>query len=331
MIGFGKIASESGKDPLSAAHFRYVSHAQVLRAHSGYEWIAVVDPSEEARARARKEWGIQHTFASAGELSKADLNLDVVVLATPPANRLAELQAVPGIRGALIEKPVAITSAEASALTKYCKDQGIALQVNFWRRGDSWLRSLVGNSLGTKIGDIQTASVVYGNGLLNNGSHMVDMLRMFFGEVESVEAARMHSAIAPLPIQSDAQYSCILNFPGGLRSFLSPIDFAHYRENGADFWGTRGRISIVQEGLRALYSPVKSHRALSSSNEIASDSPEIITTGATDALFQMYENLLTAIRDKGVLWSDGESAFRNSLVLDGIQKSASENGKRISV
>ena len=41
---------------------------------------------------------------------------------------------------------------------------------------------------GTNVGKIQTGTIIYGNGLKNNGIHFIDQIRMILGEVSSVQA-----------------------------------------------------------------------------------------------------------------------------------------------
>jgi predicted dehydrogenase len=61
VIGFGRVASGYAKDPVMARHYPYATHAQVLAAHPGFSWDAVVDTDGEALAAARAEWKIPNT------------------------------------------------------------------------------------------------------------------------------------------------------------------------------------------------------------------------------------------------------------------------------
>ena len=84
IIGFGQIAHGLVDDPLMARYFAYATHAQVLKAHPRFNWVAVVDPSPQACEVARERYKVKTALSDVAELQK-NCRVDVVVLATPPA------------------------------------------------------------------------------------------------------------------------------------------------------------------------------------------------------------------------------------------------------
>jgi len=64
--------------------------------------------------------------------------------------------------------------------------------------------------------------VAYRKGLMNYGSHTVDLLQLFFGTVTRVEAEKRRSALL------DPSYSATLTFASGLQARLSGVDDARY-------------------------------------------------------------------------------------------------------
>src|SRR5205085_6759463 len=136
---------------------RYAAHAQVLADHPAFDWCAVVDHSESAREAARTTWGVPTTVADARELGALANDIEVAVLATPPASRARLLDHFPALRAVLVEKPLGRTLDESAAFLQRCRERGIAVQVNFWRRADERFREFAGGGLTAHVGALQTA------------------------------------------------------------------------------------------------------------------------------------------------------------------------------
>ena len=177
IAGFGKIAAGYAADPVMARHYRYTTHSQVLLAHPRFDWIAAVDPTPDARAAAARLKDVE-TAATGADL-KMGRDADILVLATPPGPaRLELLAAFPKLKAVLVEKPLGRTLDEARAFLDACAARNILVQVALWRRADPAFRALAEGDLAKRIGALQTGHAVYGNGLHNNGVHMVDVIRM---------------------------------------------------------------------------------------------------------------------------------------------------------
>jgi predicted dehydrogenase len=310
LIGAGKIGIGDGKTPA----MRFASHAAVLRIHPAFRWEAVVDPSPEARRRARECWGVRIAAADMAELL-AQYEPEVAVLATPPGARLAAIRQLTGLRGVLVEKPLALTYAEAHALVESCDERAIPLQVNFLRRADERMRALAAGDLAALIGKPECVFGVYGRGLRNNGVHMVDLVRMLLGEVESVEALGPAEAAAG-PISGDVHVPFLLRLQGGISAILHPLGFEVYRENGLDIWGRCGRLSILEESRRILLYAPRPHATLDGAQELNTASPGFLEATLGEAFYRMYDNLADAIAGKAELWSSGRSALATERIVE---------------
>jgi len=326
LIGFGKIAAGYADDKTMARYFPYATHAQVLHDHPSFSWDAVVDPSEEALERANRDWNVSCARANIDEVV-ADSHPDVAIIATPPETRLNIIEKLPSLKAVLVEKPLGLTLREGRELIESCRQRNILLQVNFVRRADERARALAMGELDQLVGKPQAVFGMYGNGLLNNGSHMVDLARMFFGEIDSVRALD-----EPVPFGSgDFQVPFALKFARGLIVTMSPVSFTYYRENSVDIWGEKGRLSIMQEGLGIYHYPVCRNRAVDGEKEVASDRPREIRSTIGNALYHMYSNLADAVSGEKPLWSDGDSALKTSEALHAILDSARDSGRSVGV
>jgi predicted dehydrogenase len=329
LIGLGKIGAGYADDPVMARFYEFATHAQVLLRHPKFDWDACVDSAPEARLAATDRWGVRHVAASVEELPDGYVP-DVVVVATPPGARGRVVDAFPMARAFLLEKPLAISAAEGRMLVERCRDQGALVQVCLWRRADLGLRALAAGELARQIGSIQCLNVIYGNGLRNNGTHMIDLVRMLAGEVTEVRALQKVPCPAG-PILGDLNVVFSLQLADGTPAVFLPVDFRHYRENGLEAWGRTGRISILQEGLVARVYQRKMNRAMQDEREIDSDNPTEWRTEPGHALYDLYSNLADGLNAGEELWSPGESALRGEAVVDAVFSSLAQGGARVQV
>ena len=326
IVGFGRVAQGYAKDALTARHFRYATHAQVLAEHPDYRWVAVVDPDREALRTAAEEWQVSRAVERTSDLGAEAAEVDVAVLATPPESRLGVLDDFPRLRAVVVEKPLAPTLAGCFEFSNYCRKRDLLVQVNFWRRADERMRSLKAGELGALVGTPQCAFGTYGGGLLNNGIHMVDLVRMLLGEVACVQAFEA-SALSGTAMSRDSNLAFTLFLTGGTTVFFHPLDFDRYRENSLDIWGDAGRMSIGNEGLSAAAYRKVPHRALQGASEIECDAPAYLQPTAGHALYHMYSNLAAAINHGEPLLSPAESALRTSAVVDAITRAARDRAQ----
>jgi predicted dehydrogenase len=323
LIGFGKMAQGYAADAAMARHYRYAAHAQVLAGHPAFEWLAVVDPDTDARAAARTQWNVAHVAADAAGLGDLAQTIEVVVLATPPQARLAILDRLPNLRAVLVEKPLGVRLEDSRAFLEACARRKILVQVNLWRRADDAYRGLAGGGLARLVGRTQAAAGVYGNGLKNNGTHMIDFARMLFGEIESIQCVGPGNPFAEGPIAGDRNPAFVLAMRSGVVVSFQPLRFAHYRENGLVVWGEHGRLDVLNEGLTMLHYPRAANRAMSGEHEIASDAPVALQPTVGSALYRMYDNLADALAGRDDLWSPGESALQTERAVDTIVTASS--------
>jgi len=326
LIGFGKIAAGYADDTIMARHFPYATHAQVLRDHPLFAWEAVVDPSEDALGRAAAEWQVNCVKTNIDDYV-ADHTPDVAIIATPPDTRLHFIEKLPSLKAVLVEKPLGLSLHDAREFVEICRRRNILLQVNFLRRADERLRALASGGMHEIVGNPQAVFGLYGNGLLNNGSHMVDLVRMLFGEIDSVRALGSILPFGP----NDFHVPFALRMRSGLLVTMNTVSFAFYRENGLDIWGERGRLSIMQEGLGIYFYPLSGNRAVGGEKEIASDRLAEIESTIGNALYHMYSNLADAATEVKPLWSDGDSALKTSEALHAILDSARDSQKAVTL
>jgi predicted dehydrogenase len=329
LVGFGKVASMVGTDPKAATFLKYPTHASVLREHPAFSWDAVIDPDESALVRAREDWGVRYTAKTFDELSE-HYRPDVAIIATPENIRLEIIENMQGIKGILFEKPLARNLEEASRVVSWCVANRVVASVNLFRRAEKFSASLSRGKLFEHIGNPQTAHVLYGNGLRNNGIHMVDLVRMLLGEVDNVQA---FPSVGSAPFDADGRQNLagLLTLKNRCPVYLSPINFECYRDVLIDIWGEVGRLEIYQEGLFARLSSKVPHRAISGVSEVALDQGTIFRTDCGTAYYDIYSNLSDVVLGRSSeLACSVEEALKTQCVVEAMFKSNETGGVAVN-
>lgn len=331
MIGFGQIAAGFAADTKIAMTHRFASHAQVLAIHPHFDWVGVAEPDAAKRKNASNDWKIKHIAETAVVLAKS-VAPEVVVLAMPPGGRLDVLSAFDNVRAVVVEKPLGGNLAEADAFIAHCRSKDILVQTNYWRRAEPIFRALADGELEARIGEIQGATAVYGGGLRNNGSHLIDLCRMLFGEVEFAQALGPVGRSVRSPIADDVEASFALRHAGGVTVTVLPLDFGAYREIALEIWGTSGRVALTQETTVVREYGLADHRQLADAREIAGDSsPRAEARISGTALQGLYDNLVDALDAGADLWAPGADALVTERIIESVAASAAANGAQVSL
>jgi predicted dehydrogenase len=192
------------------------------------------------------------------------------------------------------------------------------------------LRRLAAGGLAARIGHPQAIFATYGKGLYNNASHLVDFLRMLFGEIVAVRAVGEAKRAELSPFANDVELPFVATLASGSTAFIGALDFAKYREVGLDVWGDVGRLTILQEGLVVTHYARRANRGVRDAAEIASDEGRILPCPVERAFYDLYGNLAAALRGADRLWSSGESALRTENALAAVIRSARAGGVPVS-
>jgi predicted dehydrogenase len=184
-------------------------HVPALRA-AGFDVVALVGRDRERTARRAERAGVEHADGSLAEaLSRSEV--DVVSIAAPPdAHAPLAIEACRAGRHVLCEKPFALDALEAESMRMAAEAAGVVALVGHEFR---WApdRALAARAIADgAIGEPRLATLVQyvplvadpdakvpewwfdetrGGGWLGaSGSHIVDQVRTWFGEIASVSA-----------------------------------------------------------------------------------------------------------------------------------------------
>jgi predicted dehydrogenase len=214
----------------------------IIRRLQGSEALQIVlaIDANPALASFAQEHGI--AFDEALDAALADPRIDEVVLATPPAAHVQQVEAVAAAgKHVFCEKPLALTQADAERAVAACRRAGVLLGIGHERRFEAGMieiRRLVrSGALGTimhveaNFSHDKLAAVAAGDwrasakeapsaGMTAMGIHLTDAFIELFGPVKDVYAA--NTSRVAFKDNGDV-VSAHMRFEGGATGYLSAI------------------------------------------------------------------------------------------------------------
>jgi len=243
-------------------------HLPALRRLRNVTVVAAADPDAGALARMKQQFRGDTHVAYQELLARPDI--DAVVISVPPAHHAAVACAAAAARKAFyLEKPIAVSQAEAREVAAAVSSSGVATAMGFNRRLHPLYRQAKGLIQDGAIGRVRFVHSAFcepapsqglpqwklnrasgGGVLLDLASHHVDLLRWFLGEeVASVEAtvtsegSEQDGAQVRLAMRGGVQAQGSYSFRAGYADYL-------------EFVGDRGGLRVDRHratlGLRQV-------------------------------------------------------------------------------
>jgi len=185
IVGCGKIAG--GFDAERPASAPPLTHAGAYWRHGGFRLVGCVEPDEARRTAFMQRWSVEKGFDSIAAAASAG-PYEVVSLCTPTALHASHVGDVLALRPRLLfcEKPVTASADTTAAAVQACAAIGMQLAVNHNRRWAADVVRLRDELAAGQWGAVRSAIGIYNKGVLNNGSHLVDLLQMLLGPLQLV-------------------------------------------------------------------------------------------------------------------------------------------------
>ena len=241
-------------------------HAQAYSRHPAVDFVAVCDLDEERAQAIAAKYGARGYTTDFRELV-SNPEIAAVSIATPDHLHLDPAVACAAAgKHLLVEKPLATTVEEASAITEAAHAHGVKLMVDFHNRVNP---PMVGARNAIRRGDIGTPAYVYAR--LSNttmvatdmlswasnssalwflASHMVDVVRwMLDDEVERVYAVTRAGILRELGVDTADFHVATVEFKRGTvavfeHAWILPRTHATVKDLKLEILGSTGSINI---------------------------------------------------------------------------------------
>lgn len=316
IIGCGQIAG--GFDAQRSPEQMPLSHAGAFTRHGRYRVLACVEPIASRRAEFMQRWAVPEGYADVTELASHAGCYDVISVCSPTSEHYRSMKAAIALNPRLIfcEKPLAPQLSQASELVEACRLAGIPMVVNYTRRWDEDLVQLVEDLKSGVWGAVRSVVGVYTKGILNNGSHMVDLLNLLFGQLSVRDVG--------LPVYDgfpdDPSVAVMLATDDLIPVQLSHADARDYSMFELQIVTEKGVITMEDGGLhwrtrRVIDSPnFRAYRTLDAGVGRAGRLPGAMLA----AVSEIYEVLTS----EGAISSNGENALRAQQICEAIRDRA---------
>jgi predicted dehydrogenase len=262
-----------------------LTHAHAYARHPAFNLVGFTDLDGTRALEATRIWG-GRTFDTVEAAFERE-RIDVVSVCTPDDTHhdvLMRLSRLP-VRLIFAEKPLANSPAEADEIVAALSLSRIPVCVNFKRRFIPEYGRLRAEIQGGACGEFLAGVGYYGKGARHSGSHMIDILRFFLGEVQ---AARVTHVVDD-GVRDDPSAGAVLSLAGGGTVLLQPVDCRQFTMFELDLLFARRRIRLTDLGARIEESEVidddvfKGYRVIRRSRESEA--------ALGDALYFAVENI----------------------------------------
>ena len=181
IIGAGNIAG--GFDIRKNYQDGPLTHAGAYSVDARYQVIACIEPDDDRRNAFCQHWNIDHAFRTLSEIPPAISSFDVISICSPTAFHSDDLLNCLTFNPKAIfcEKPVSTSVEQTKYMVEKCASRNVKLIVNHTRRWDPSVIKLKRDIQSLTYGQLRSVSGLYNKGVLNNGSHMVDLLSYLLG------------------------------------------------------------------------------------------------------------------------------------------------------
>jgi len=306
VIGCGRIGAEEWRYP---NNIKPVTHAGAYFRHPKIELVGLCDIDSEKLKKAKRFFGGVALYDSAKKMLK-EIKPDIVSIATYANTHytFVKMAADFGAKAIVCEKPIADSIKKAESMIKVCKMKKCLLFINHSRHFDPLIEKWQEKVKNGFLGKVLQANCIYHNGFLNNGTHMVDILKMFLGNAQKVSGFFNELTSNP---EKGKNIDAIVFFKNGARAVIQSLP-EKSRLTEWFFYGETGDLALRNLGMEIWYENKKS----GSERSLA---------------LPMASHVVSCLEKKEKLKSTGQDGLDVLKILFAIEKSAKNNGRIVKI
>jgi predicted dehydrogenase len=218
-------------------------------------------------------------------------------------------------RVVLCEKPLAYNLEDARQILSVCETAGCRLFVNYLRRGDPGVQEVRRRLDVGHIAQPLKGVSWYSKGLIHNGSHFLDLLQYWLGDIREFKVTNPGRAFG----QEDVEPDVLLEFAGGGVHFIAAKEehFSHYT---VELVAPNGRLRYEQGGGTILWQPVRSSETVHGYS-VLDVSEERIPSDLGRVQWHVVDQIALAMSGARTSLCEGRDAFRTIEHLTAIRDS----------
>lgn len=318
LIGLGQIGMMYDIKNLSP--LKIFSHARATSFHPRFELIGAVDPSSERISQFQNIYN-KPAFSEIAKALEGGVP-ELAIVATPTethASIVRQLLEQSRPKIILCEKPLSMEFSEASSMVEDCEKAGVKLFANYMRRVDPGMQEIKKRIGSGKLGSNFKGVCWYSKGLINNGSHFLDLLEFWLGPYKKGNIINYASLLD----KHDPEPDLVVHFKKGSIIFQSSWEeaFSHYT---IELISRNGRLRVENNGREILWQGVESdpdfpnYRVLNRKIDYIPNEMNRYQWNVMDALAQAFDGQPTDL-------CTGRQALQNLAFIEALNSKLVKN------
>ena len=222
-----------------------LTHAHAFTIHSGFNLVGFADVNVKKLELALSRWG-RKGFENINDAFAAN-KIDVVSVAVPDEHHFEVLRKISEfpVKCVFTEKPLTKTLEDAGEIVRIYKEKNIGLIVNYSRRFVPEFERIRDKIKSGLYGEYLAGTGLYGKGINHNGSHLIDLLRYFIGEIQDSQITEYSFDF----YDDDPSVTGILTFDNHKKFYLQHIARNLFSIFELDVFFEKKRIRIKELGF----------------------------------------------------------------------------------
>jgi predicted dehydrogenase len=210
-------------------------------------------------------------------------------------------------------------------MIKICKENKSLLFINHQRRFDPLIQQWQKNIKNGLMGKIVQANCYYYNGLLNSGTHVIDLLIFFLGDAEWVRGFTNKQTSWK---KNDENIDALIKFKNGTLATLQTLG-KNYGLSDFHFYGEKGYFAIKNLGYETEYKKAIENKYCKGFYQLSEKTEK---QGKPRSLMSSVVNHIVSCLDKKTKpVSQGEDGFKALKIIFALRESAKNQGKKINI
>jgi len=323
IVGCGRIASDFDSDPKRKDSI--ATHAGAYKNNKDIELVAASDIDQKKLKIFGEKWLVSNLYSDFNKMFD-EQSIDILSICTWSSSHLEVCKKAVSakVKAIFCEKPITESLKDADEMVSLCKDNGVVLAVNHSRRWDKMHQDIKKYIDEGKLGEIQTVSAFYTAGIINTGTHLLDILRYFFGDV-----AWIRSDFAGKTSEADPSIDAYLYFKKGFGVALHGLNVKDYLIFEIDIYGSKGRIRIENSGYSASIWDVIEHPKFTG-YKCLGERKQFSADGLNNTMVNSVADLLGCIKSRGIPRSTGQDGTSALELICAIHESGKiKSGEKV--
>ena len=324
IIGLGRIGCGFDDENFSS---RILTHAGTYKKNKKTKLIAFSDIDKKKLFRYGEKYKVKNLYSNFEEMFDKEA-LDIVSICTHSNlhYQIVERAVKAGIKGIFLEKPISNSLNDAKKIIDICKKNNVKLQIDHQRRFSRFYHTVKQMINNKKFGDIKQINTYYGNGIINTGSHLMDLICFLVGDFYWIEGKKSRISCS---LKNDLNIDGNFFLKNGGFGTIQATDYEKFRILEIDVIGEKGRMVIDLAKTTARFYQIEIKKNNLVYNELVEK--RITNNDKKEEIVSGLENLILSLEKNIEVYCKGEDGYKSLEICIAFLKSSKKDGKRLKI